>query len=92
MERGAAIASILLATVCLSACVTPARLHDEAQLNAVAVGCGLSAGELMQDESEKKLLLLVHQDPTVDQRICIARWARRNGLRTVFVNMKFPEG
>jgi hypothetical protein len=75
----------------LAACATPARLHDEAQLNQVALGCGLALGELMQDESEKRLLLLVHQDPTAEQRTCVARWAKRNGLKAVFVNMSFPQ-
>ena len=75
----------------LSACATPARMHDEAQLNNVALGCGLALGELIQDESEKKLLLMVRQDPSADQRLCVAKWARRNGLKAVFVNMQFPE-
>lgn len=80
------------AAVALSACVTPARMHDEATLNQVATGCGLALGELIQDESEKKLLLTIHQDPTPEQRACVAKWARKNGLKTVFVNMSFPEG
>jgi hypothetical protein len=67
-------------------------MHTEAQLNEVATGCGLAIGELMQDESEKKLLLMIRQDPSPEQRVCVARWARRNGLKTVFVNMQFPEG
>jgi hypothetical protein len=83
---------LLLAPLALSACATPARMHSDAQLNAVATGCGLALGELMQDESEKKLVLLIHQNPSPAQRACVARWARRNGLKTVFVNMSFPEG
>jgi hypothetical protein len=79
------------ATLALSACATPARMHDEAQLNSIALGCGLALGELIQDESEKKLLLMIRQDPSTEQRLCVAKWARRNGLRTVFVNMQFPE-
>jgi hypothetical protein len=75
----------------LSACVTP-RMHTEAQLNEVATGCGLALGELIQDESEKKLLLMIRQDPSPEQRACVAKWGRRNGLKTVFVNMQFPEG
>jgi hypothetical protein len=67
-------------------------MHTEAQLNEVATGCGLAIGELMQDESEKKLLLMIRQDPSPEQRVCVAKWARRNGLKTVFVNMQFPEG
>jgi hypothetical protein len=84
--RAAACFAILL----LSACVTPARMHDEAQLNRVALGCGLALGELIQDESEKKLLLTIRSDPTLQQRACVARWAKRNGLKAVFLNIKFP--
>ena len=67
-------------------------MHDEAQLNTVALGCGLALGELIQDESEKKLLLMIRQAPSAEQRICVAKWARRNGLKAVFVdNIEFPE-
>lgn len=64
-------------------------MHDEAQLNTVATGCGLALGELIQDDSEKKLLIAIRQNPTEDQRRCVIKWARANGLRTVFVNMLF---
>jgi hypothetical protein len=67
-------------------------MHSEAQLNEVATGCGLALGELIQDESEKKLLLMIRSEPTLQQRACVARWARRNGLKAVFVNMNFPAG
>ena len=67
---------IAMGVLILSACATPARMHDEAQLNQVALGCGLALGELIQDASEKKLLLLVRDNPTVDQRICVSTWAR----------------
>ena len=76
----------------LSACATPAVMHSEAQLNDVATGCGLALGELIQDESQKKLLLAIRQEPSVEQRACVSRWARRNGLKAVFVNMNFPAG
>ena len=73
----------------LSACVTP-QMHTEAQLNEVATGCGLALGELIQDDSQKKLLLTIHPDASPQQRTCVAQWARRNGLKPVFVNMDFP--
>ena len=82
----------VLAPLALSACATPARMHDQATLNNVALGCGLTYGELIQDEAEKKLLLLIHDSPNAEQRVCVTQWARRNGLRPVFVNMQFPEG
>ncbi len=84
--------AVVLGALALSACVTPARMHDEAQLNRIATGCGLALGELIQDESEKKLLLLIRQDPSPDQRSCVTHWAKRNGLKAVFVDMSFPEG
>jgi hypothetical protein len=90
VRRASVPAVIAIGT--LSACVTPAQMHTEAQLNDVALGCGLALGELIQDESEKKLLLMVRQDPSVEQRVCVAKWARRNGLKAVFVNMTFPQG
>ena len=34
----------------------------------------------------------VRQSPTVAQRSCVAKWARRNGLKAVFVNMDFSAG
>ena len=86
--------SVLAATtaLALSGCATPAQMHTEAQLNDVALGCGLALGELIQDEAEKKLLLLVHSDPSPRQRVCVATWARKNGLKAVFVHMNFPSG
>ena len=84
-------APLVFAILSLSACVTPARMHDEAQLNSVALGCGLALGELIQDESEKKLLLLVRDNPSASQRTCVAKWARRNGLKAVFVSINFPQ-
>ena len=85
------IAAALLPMLALSACVT-ARMHTQDELNAVTRQCGLALGELMQDESEKKLLLMIRQAPSAEQRVCVARGARRNGLKAVFVNMSFPEG
>jgi len=80
-----------IAALSLSACVTP-QMHSEAQLNTVATGCGLALGELIQDDSEKKLLLMIRQGASQEQRVCVAKWARRNGLKAVFVdNIEFPE-
>ena len=75
----------------LFACVTP-QMHSDAQLNTVATSCGLALGELIQDQSEKRLLLMIRQDASAEQRVCVAKWARRNGLKAVFVdNIQFPE-
>jgi hypothetical protein len=89
MNRKIAILSLAI-VFALSACATPARMHSDEQLNQVATGCGLALGELIQDDGEKRLLLTIRQDPTPQQRVCVAQWARRNGLKTVFVHMDFP--
>ena len=83
------IYAVLVAFGMLSGCAT-ARLHTQEQLNSVSTRCGLAMGELMQDEIEKKLLLVVRNTPTDAQRACVARWARDNHLKAVFVQREFP--
>ena len=83
---------IISTALSLPACATPARMHTQDELNAVTRQCGLALGELIQDEEQKKLLLLIRDKPSLEQRACVARWARKNGLKAVFVNMQFPEG
>ena len=82
---------ILSSALLLSGCVT-ARMHTEAELATIGKRCGLALGELFQDESEKRLVFLFRPDSTPGQRACVAKWARRNGLKAVFVNaINFPE-
>jgi hypothetical protein len=82
---------LILATLALSACATAPVLHTDAQLNDVGTRCGLALGELIQDDSEKRLLLVIRSEPSPAQRACVAQWARSNSLKTVFVRMNFPE-
>ena len=81
----------LLGCLALSACAT-ARLHSVQEVNNVGLGCGVGAGELFQDESEKRLLFLMRPDATLEERACVARWARKNHLKLVYVQaIDFPE-
>ena len=68
----------------LSGCAT-ARLHSEAELNGIRQQCGLALGELFQDESEKRLVVLFRPDATPAQRRCVVQWARKNRMKAVFV-------
>ena len=87
---GASLWALVPAFLLLPACVT-AKMHSEAELNSVGRRCGLALGELFQDESEKRLVFLFRPDSTPQQRQCVAGWARRNGLKTVFINaINFP--
>ncbi len=75
---------MLIAPAALSACAT-ARLHTQEELSAVERECGLALRELVQDESEKRLLFFFRIKPSPEERACVVRWARRNHLRTVII-------
>ena len=70
----------------LTGCAT-AQLHTEGQLNGVARTCGLALGDVMQDESEKRLLFLMKIEPSAEERSCVYRWAHRNHLHLVVINI-----
>jgi hypothetical protein len=61
-------------------------MHSEAQLNDVALACGLSYGEVVQEAEEKRLLFLYKIAPKAAQRHCVYQWARRNHLTLVIIN------
>jgi hypothetical protein len=69
----------------LTACAT-AQLHTEAQLNEVALTCGLAYGEVVQEAEEKRLLFLYRVAPKPQQRHCVYQWAHRNHLNLVVID------
>ncbi len=76
----------------LSACATP-RMHSEAELNSASLACGLTYGELIQDEEEKKLLILFREKPSPTERACVYQWAAKRHLKLVIIDsINFPEG
>ena len=76
----------------LSACATP-RMHSEAELNSAGLTCGLTYGEMIQDEEEKKLLILFREKPSQIERACVYQWARKRHLKLVVIDsINFPEG
>jgi hypothetical protein len=75
----------LVAAFALNACAT-AQLHTEDQLNQVALTCGLSVGDVVQESEEKRLLFLYRIAPQPRQRHCVYQWARRNHLTLVVIN------
>jgi hypothetical protein len=84
VRRSSAVAFTIGAAAALSACAT-AQLHTEAQLNEVALGCGLSVGEVVQESEEKRLLFLFRVGPSPEQRHCIYQWAHNNHLHLVVI-------
>jgi hypothetical protein len=69
----------------LTACAT-AQMHTEDQLNQVALTCGLSYGEVVQEAEEKRLLFLYRVAPQPRQRHCVYQWAHKNHLTLVIIN------
>jgi hypothetical protein len=85
------LATIGAALASLSACATP-RMHTQDELNSAGLACGLTYGELIQDEEEKKLLIMFRSAPTPEKRQCVYQWARRNHLKLVVIDgISFPE-
>jgi len=82
---GASLWALLPVFLLLGACVT-ARMHSEAEINDVGRRCGLALGELFQDESEKRLLFMMRNGATAEERTCVLNWARERHLRLVYVN------
>ena len=89
--RTLAMFSVLIISGCISGCATP-RMHSQAELNTAGQACGLTYGELIQDEEAKKLLILFRQAPAPEQRRCVYDWARKNHLKLVVIDaIQFPE-
>jgi hypothetical protein len=92
LKSGFRLGAILpLATFWLAACATP-RMHSQDELNSASLACGLTYGELIQDDEAKKLLILFRQAPSAEQRRCVYQWARQSHLKLVVVDaINFPE-
>ena len=75
--------AVIVLTLGLAACATPARMYTTAELTRVGQSCGLALGELAQEEEEPRLLFLIVPNPALSQQQCVARWARRRSLHLV---------
>jgi hypothetical protein len=83
--------SLIAIALTLSACAT-ARMHSQEELNVASLGCGLAYGELIQDDEEKKLLIMFRAAPTPAHRDCVYQWARKRHLKLVVIDsIKFPD-
>jgi hypothetical protein len=87
MPRRTAISILAVgaALLSLSGCMTP-RMHTKQELSSVEQQCGLSAGELVQDEELKKVVVLFRVGPTPAERSCVYRWAHKNHLHLAVID------
>ena len=75
----------------LAACATP-RMHSQDELNSASLACGLTYGELIQDEEAEEAADHVPAAPTPEHRNCVYKWARKNHLKLVVIDaIQFPE-
>ena len=80
-----------IALLGLSACVNT-RVFTETELADVGRGCGLAAGEVMQEPDEPRFLFLMAVEPTVGQYRCVRRWARRHNMHLAYISgIEFTE-
>ena len=79
------IFAIVAAMLTLSACATP-RMHSKQELSTVELKCGLSTGELVQEDELKKVLFLYRVGPTPAERACVHKWARKQHLHLVYID------
>lgn len=68
----------------LCACATTARMHSQDELAGVSRTCRVPLGEIAQFEEEPRLLFLFPVERG-GQFVCVSRWARRRGLRVVYM-------
>jgi hypothetical protein len=61
-------------------------MHSQTELNSAGQACGLTYGELIQDDEEKRLLIMFRAAPTPEHRQCVYKWARRNHLKLVVID------
>ena len=67
-------------------------MHSQDELNNASLGCGLTYGELIQDDEEKKLLIMFRAAPSPEHRQCVYKWARKNHLKLVVIDaIQFPQ-
>ena len=87
----ASITAIIASSLLATACATP-RMHSQDELNSAGLGCGLTYGELIQDEEEMKLLIMFRAAPSPEHRKCVYKWARKNHLKLVVIDaIQFPQ-
>ena len=77
-----AVGAVILS---LSACVTP-RMYSKVELSTVEQSCGLSAGDVDQDEELKKVVVLFRVAPSPAERSCVTKWAHKNHLHLAVID------
>ena len=76
--------AVIASALSLTACATP-RLYSEAELSSAGRMCGVSAGEVVQEAEEPRVVILFRIAPSPAQRSCMARWTRKRHLHLAVI-------
>jgi hypothetical protein len=76
---------MVLPALSLTACATTPRLYSETELSAVGRTCGVSAGEVVQEAEEPRVVILYRIAPSPAQRSCMAHWTRKRHLHLAVI-------
>ena len=91
MLRPRSIACLLAAALSLAACATMPRLYSQDELSAVGRACGLTAGELVQEVEEPRLVFLFKQHPSRSQVSCVRQWSRKRSLTLALIDIQWSD-
>ena len=69
----------------LTACAVQPRLHSARELASLADRCDVRETELAQHRTRPEIFYFLRPTATEPQLICVARWAKKNHLRLVYV-------
>ena len=71
--------------VALSACATVPKVHSMRELAQVAERCDVRPTELAQHLERPQIFYFLNPTASEAQLLCVARWAKKNRLRLVYV-------
>lgn len=75
----------------LAACATMPKLYSQDELSAVGRACGLTAGELIQEPDEPRLVFLFKQQPSRSQVNCVRKWSRKRRLTLALIDVTWTD-
>ena len=75
-----------LAALGVTACATTPRLYSETERASVGRTCGVSAGEVVQEAEEPRVVILYRIAPSPAQRSCMAHWTRKRHLHLAVID------
>ena len=81
----ASILAVIVAVSLVSGCAISPRIHSASELASLADRCDVWPTELAQHRERPEIFYFLKPTASEPQFICVARWAKKNHLRLVYV-------